>query len=513
MEAAPEVSDEQVFEMLSANVMQTGLVYGACMAFEPGTRRPADTLFAPYVCREGDGLRRMNIDETVYDWYRDPRFTWYTQPKALGQAVWSAPYFDEGAGGILMSTYSAPFMRGDAFGGVTTVDIDLPRLRSTVGRDFDADLDFVILTADGRFVYDPDATRIMSKTIFEIARETSNPALESLAHELLSGRPGAATIPRWDARRDQLVFYAPIQSADWVFACRLPESLVLADVRNRAAWGAAALALTLALIIGCIGFVAQRISRPIARLRDKVLEVASGNLQARVQDGGQAEEIRDLAQSFNRMTSDLQAHIERLKAETSARQRIERDLEIARDIQRSLLPVGKPDLPLHEIAGWSQPADRTGGDYYDWQTLPDGRTIITLADVSGHGIGPALVTAVCRAYARASFASMRQFAPVIEQLNDLLTADLSKGRFVTFAAAMLDPHTENVELISAGHGPFFHYVAAEHRLVEIQASNVPLGLASGVDYQPATERHLARGDFLLLLTDGFQRSRRPRPTT
>lgn len=504
METAPGISDDQVFDLLARNVEQTVLVYGSCMAFEPRTRKPADTLFAPYVCRSGDdGLRRMVIDESVYDWYRDPRFTWYSRPKALGKGVWSDPYFDEGAGGILMSTYSAPFKRNGSFGGVNTVDIDLPRLRSTVGRDFDQDLDFVILTSEGRFVYDADVTRIMSKTIFEIAREAGNPALESLGGEIVAGRPGVATIDRWDARRKQLVFYAPIRSANWVFACRVPEAVVLADVRSRAAWSAAALALTLGLIIGCIYFVSRRIGRPITRLRDKVLEVASGNLDARVEDTAHAEEIRDLAHSFNRMTGDLRAHVDRLKAETSARERIERDLEIAHDIQRDLLPMTKPDLAAHEIVGWSQPADQTGGDYYDWQTLPDGRIIITLADVSGHGIGPALVTAVCRAYARASFATMHQFAPVVDQLNDLLAADLRDGRFVTLAAALIDPRSEKVELISAGHGPFLHYVASEHGLIEIEPTNVPLGVMPGARYEPAVERHLARGDFLLLLTDGF----------
>lgn len=503
MEALHSVSDDELYDLLSRNVLQTELVYGSCMAFEPGTRRPAGRLFAPYVCRAPEGLRRLNIDDSVYDWYRDPQYTWFTRPKSLGKAVWSAPYFDEGAGGILMSTYSAPFSPNGSFGGVNTVDIDLPRMRETVGRDFDRELDFVILTADGRFVFDPDASRIMSKTIFEVARESANPPLEKLAGQVLSGVPGVGAIDRWDTAERQFVFYAPIKSADWVFACRIPEDAIMADVRTRAAWSAAALALTLALIISCIFFVSRRIAGPIAGLRNKVMQVAAGDLHARIDETGHVEEIQDLAHSFNRMTADLRNHIERLKDETTARQRIVRDLEIARQIQRSLLPVAKPNLPTHEIVGWTQAADQTGGDYYDWQMLADGRAIITLADVSGHGVGPALVTAVCRAYARASVASMQQFAPMVDQLNDLLVSDLSGGRFVTFVAVLIEPRTDRVELISAGHGPIFHYVAAEHRLDEIDSTNVPLGLMPGAKYHPAVERHLARGDALILLTDGF----------
>ena len=82
---------------------------------------------------------------------------------------------------------------------------------------------------------------------------------------------------------------------------------------------------------------------------------------------------------------------------------INHDLDIARSIQRGLLPAIAPQLDNFEIAGWNQPADETGGDYFDWQVLPDGQLAISVGDATGHGIGPALISALCRAYARASF--------------------------------------------------------------------------------------------------------------
>ena len=78
------------------------------------------------------------------------------------------------------------------------------------------------------------------------------------------------------------------------------------------------------------------------------------------------------------------------------------DLDIARSIQQDLLPAQSPSLENFDVAGWNEPANQTGGDYFDWQTLPDGRLAISLGDATGHGIGPALVSALCRAYARAS---------------------------------------------------------------------------------------------------------------
>ena len=84
---------------------------------------------------------------------------------------------------------------------------------------------------------------------------------------------------------------------------------------------------------------------------------------------------------------------------------VNHDLDIARSIQQGLLPTHAPSLDDYDLAGWNQPANQTGGDYFDWQSLPDGRLAISLADATGHGIGPALVGTSCRAYARASFVS------------------------------------------------------------------------------------------------------------
>ena len=100
------------------------------------------------------------------------------------------------------------------------------------------------------------------------------------------------------------------------------------------------------------------------------------------------------------VAGEIRKHVDAAlhEAETKLQvQRLEHDLDVARTIQQSLLPVSMPVIEGFEIAAWNQPADQTGGDYYDWQPLPDGRVLVALADVTGHGIGPALLAAVCRA--------------------------------------------------------------------------------------------------------------------
>jgi serine phosphatase RsbU (regulator of sigma subunit) len=184
-------------------------------------------------------------------------------------------------------------------------------------------------------------------------------------------------------------------------------------------------------------------------------------------------------------------------------ERIQQDLDTARGIQQDLLPKQPPASPRFDIAGWNRPADATGGDYFDWQELVDGRIALSLADVSGHGIGPALVMAVCRAYARASFPSARDLPEVMTRLNELLVKDLPSERYVTMVVAWLDTATSRLELISAGHGPLLHYQAAGDQFQSIEPQGIPFGLFAGFQYGSPHRFEMAPGDLLVLTTDGF----------
>jgi sigma-B regulation protein RsbU (phosphoserine phosphatase) len=508
-ESGVAIDDETVYALLEDNVRQSPLVYGSCLAFEPGTRRPADELFAPYVCRSDTGVRRMNIDKNVYDWYRDPQYTWYSRPRQLGRGVWSEPYFDEGAGNILMTTFSAPFKQkaGDekpGFGGVCTVDLDLPRLRETVGREIDSNLDFVILSADGRYVFHPEAARIMKRTVFEDLDTVGRGRLVPIAQQIVRVEAGAAWVDGWETDEPLGLFHARVPSTGWTFVARVPAASVLADVRRRTLTNGVALVVTMILVCGAIYLVAGRIAAPITALERGVTKVSGGDLNAQIDETAPTVEIRNLAGSFNRMTADLRSTVDRLAVEKTQRQRIEHDLEIARRIQEGLLPTSKPDLADYDIAGWSRAANATGGDYFDWQRLPDGRILVSLADVSGHGVGPALVAAVCRAYARASVAANEhELDRIVNRLNDLLVVDMPEGRFVTFAGILLDPERHRAQMISAGHGPLFRCLQSAGELIETGADGLPLGLMADGEYVPGDEFVLDAGDAILLVTDGL----------
>ncbi|MGA7916701.1 MAG: PP2C family protein-serine/threonine phosphatase [Candidatus Acidiferrales bacterium] len=208
--------------------------------------------------------------------------------------------------------------------------------------------------------------------------------------------------------------------------------------------------------------------------------------------GAVAREIRKQVEAALR-EAELQRQVDKL----------EHDLEVARSIQQSLLPSSMPEIAGFDIAGWNQPADQTGGDYYDWQLLPDGRVLVVLADVTGHGIPSALLAVICRAYERANFTGENELLIAMERINAALSADLMEGRFVTFVAAVCGPNSSRVELLSAGHGPLFLYLLKEDSFDAMDAQGLPLGISPVLISEPPLNLELNPGDLLVLATDGF----------
>ncbi|MFN0011448.1 MAG: PP2C family protein-serine/threonine phosphatase [Phycisphaerales bacterium] len=209
---------------------------------------------------------------------------------------------------------------------------------------------------------------------------------------------------------------------------------------------------------------------------------------------------------------EIRRHVHAALSEAETRHqvaRLEHDLSIARSIQRALLPRAAPDIRGYDVAGWNRSADQTGGDYYDWQKLPDGNWMVTLADVSGHGIGPALVTAACRAYVRATSFYNGDLAALTGRMNRLLADDLPDGRFVTMVSVIIEPSAgpgsavTPLRLLSAGHGPIVIYAGATGSVNEIMPGGLPLAVMPDSEFGPAESVHLAPGDLLALVTDGF----------
>ncbi len=183
------------------------------------------------------------------------------------------------------------------------------------------------------------------------------------------------------------------------------------------------------------------------------------------------------------------------------KQRIERDLKLARTIQQGLLPAGNPRVEGFDVAGWNQPADDTGGDFWDHHRLPGGVLALALADATGHGIGPALMMAACRALFRATAASSRDLTEMVDRINRLLYEDLTESRSITAVLALLEGDT--LSYLSAGQGPLVSYSAATGKLRCQNAHGIPLGILPDYPWPEAEHLTMASGDVMMFVTDGF----------
>ncbi len=225
--------------------------------------------------------------------------------------------------------------------------------------------------------------------------------------------------------------------------------------------------------------------------------------------GAFTEDDANLAEALASLTG-VAIHRQMLMDAYADKLRMERDLKLAQDIQRSLLPKSDPTMEGFDIAGWSRPADETGGDFYDFIPLPRGRLGVVLADASGHGVGPALVAAECRALLRALASTDLDISRVTTTANTILDEDLAPGRFITTFYGVLDPATSQLEYVSGGHAPLLLYRAEGGERVVLDATTLPMGIVSFFDGTPAPPIQMHSGDVFILLTDGFHEWANPK---
>lgn len=184
------------------------------------------------------------------------------------------------------------------------------------------------------------------------------------------------------------------------------------------------------------------------------------------------------------------------------KQRLEHDLRLAHDIQRSLLPDMFPQIPGFEIVAWTQAADATGGDFYDCFDLPDGRIGLVVADVAGHGLAASLLACEARALVRAAAASTGSLVEIATRTNALLHRDLHHERFVVLFLAALDAATSRLEFVGAGCAPVV-YRQTENRFIPVEATMPPLGVLPTIGDNVSTALTLGPDDLVAMLTDGL----------
>lgn len=193
----------------------------------------------------------------------------------------------------------------------------------------------------------------------------------------------------------------------------------------------------------------------------------------------------------------------KMHAQVVAQQALQRDLELARRMQRTLLPAQPPEVPDYFFFDYYQAARQVGGDYYDYIQLPDDRVAVIVGDVAGKGIAAALLMARLSSDVRFSLASESDPAKAIQRINEGFAQQDWQDKFVTMIAAVLNPHAHELTIVNAGHmAPLLRNSSGAVEELGGDEAGLPLGVSEDFEYQSHT-RALAPGDFLTFFTDGF----------
>jgi len=196
----------------------------------------------------------------------------------------------------------------------------------------------------------------------------------------------------------------------------------------------------------------------------------------------------------------------RLHFDSLEKLRLEQSLELASAIQRDLMPKVPTNLPAWDVHGWYGPAEGTGGDFYDFVKVKDGRLGIVVGDVTGHGIGPALITATAQASLRSYLRLISDPGEVVSMLNQDLCERVEDGRFLTLFLVLLG-EDGTIDALNGGHTLPLVWRAASGEVEEIASGGPALGMIPDETYTSHEPMSLASGDVLLTYTDGLSEAR------
>jgi sigma-B regulation protein RsbU (phosphoserine phosphatase) len=198
----------------------------------------------------------------------------------------------------------------------------------------------------------------------------------------------------------------------------------------------------------------------------------------------------------------------RLREYALAKKNLDRDLELAHEVQEAFLPRTTPEISGYEFFSYYTPANHVGGDYYDYVRLPDGRTAVLVADVVGKGVAAAMMMAKVAAEAKYCLGSLNDPASAISELNDRISG-IHVDRFVTMILIVLDPQQHEATIVRAGHmPPIWRHVDGSTTEPGAELSGLPVGILSGATYGQQTIA-LTPGEMLAVYTDGISEAMNP----
>lgn len=303
---------------------------------------------------------------------------------------------------------------------------------------------------------------------------------------------------------ERLGTLATIPDVNWGIIIEQPRDEVLAGVSRMTTTGiiiGAAFA-ALALLVGI--FAARRMSAPITAVSKAAGQVAGGDFTVQVPVSG-TDEVGQLGKSFNAMTGQLTSTIAKLQDATAAKERMQTELDIGRNIQMSMVPLKFPAFPERkdfDVHAALKPAFEVGGDFYDFFLTGEDTLCVCIADVSGKGVPAALFMAVTRTLVKTHAKLGASSDEILEKVNDDLAKDNDACMFVTLFLALLDLKTGALTFTNAGHNPSYVKRKATGKIERLDKLHGPVIAAMEEIPYGSGATMLGKGDTLFLYTDG-----------
>lgn len=499
--------DGAVREMVLDNIGEIPEAVGGGIWYEPFAFRSGVKRYCVYACRDGGGkpVFQPAFDGEEYDY---PTQSWYVQIRdCLARNLrvgWSETYYDALGTTALMTTVGAGiYDENNRLAGMSTLDWKIQDVVNRLERLCPTPGSFVTLV-------DPQYTRIVADTRYSGKNpDASSPENYTAALKWFSSLPPQSrqqitVVPIFIGDTKYLSFGRRLDNRMLLLA-QVPEHELntVIEQRNLIAL-TGGIFLTVMVLLFALWFLTSRFNRPLKKLLAGVGSLSRGKLDTVLEVRGH-DEIALLSAAFNRMTSNLKKRIEHLKTVTAAKEKIESELKVAKEIQMGILPKILPPFPkcdYFEIDAFLAPAREVGGDLYDFFLLSPTKICLVIGDVSGKGIPASLFMAVTQTLHR-GLAHEADINPetLVVKMNQALCNNNNAGFFVTYFFAVLDLETGILSYCNAGHNPFFVLKHDGTVCEPAVRHGIPLGVRLNRPYGESDLR-LEIGDTLFLYTDG-----------
>ena len=429
--------------------------------------------------------------------------------------------------GVLCFSCSMPYEDADGFAGVVSIRFTLADISQEVDEYTGKTGVDVVLNSSGEVISSRHEGILKEGKDGVDLRTIDNKELAQAAVLMTKGQSGIQSI-EIEGTKYYLAF-APITDLNWSYGMLVEQNEVIEeakDVEKNVLEKFSVLdserelllkRLTIAsffLFFLMVFFVllasslfAKRITNPLLELESGVKEISEGNLDRRL-DIHTGDELEHLADCINSMNENLKMYMENLTRAVGEKERIATELSVAANIQNSMLPTDFPQDPLQssfDLYASVKAAKDVGGDFYDFYQLDENHVVVTVADVSGKGIGAALFMVVAKTILKNFALTMGgadDLVPMVTCTNEQLCKNNDALMFVTAFVGMLELSTGRFTYVSAGHTTPAVYRSSEACFSYLSVRNsFVLGGMEGVRYKGA-ETFLAPGDRLFLYTDG-----------